>query len=62
MLDKIFGKLRFGWVGCPNCNCLNPITTRLNYFSKTKCMCCKQTFKVGAYNFHEERLKKIEYV
>lgn len=57
MLDKIFGELRFGWINCPNCGCLSPMTLRLNRFSKTKCVCCKRSFKVTNDNFHEEKLE-----
>ena len=55
-------ELMFGWVSCPNCSCMNPLTVRWRFvkFKRTRCSCCQKGFWLTSKNFREEKLNGAE--
>ena len=55
MFEKIFGKLMFGFVDCPNCTCHQSSLWR-GRFKLQRCDCCGRIFRVNNNNFRESKL------
>ena len=52
----------FGWVSCPNCSCMNPLTVswRFAKFKRTRCNCCNKVFWFTKEDFREEKVDNVE--
>jgi hypothetical protein len=52
MIEKLFGRLMFGFVACPHCTCRQSSLWR-GGFKLNKCVCCGKVFVMKKDNFQE---------
>lgn len=56
MLEKIFGKLMFGFTDCPNCTCHQATLYRERSLKFKRCLCCGHIFRIKVDNFSESEI------
>lgn len=57
MLEKLFGRLMFGFTDCPNCTCRQAVLWR-GRFKLERCLCCGRIFRVKKDNFQESSVEE----
>ena len=54
-------QLMFGWVSCPNCSTMNPMTVswRFANHKHARCLCCNKPFWFTKEDFREEKVRAL---